>query len=219
MGPSIGAPSGERPQSQLSDGHSTQRSAWPEPHPAGPAGFGGTPTQPGAGSAGFGGAPTQPGKRHRLAEGFSWLWSRLIALFAMLARLRWFAPFAVLAGFAAFSAIFLINDPTDGQPELYSGCALKALTGFDCPGCGGTRAFWYLMHGNLPEAAQHHMFAVFAAPILVYLYLAWAGRRVLGRQLPSLPISSGMVAAFFIGWGAFTVLRNLPWEPFTYFYV
>ena len=28
-------------------------------------------------------------------------------------------------------------------------CLVKMTTGFDCPGCGGTRAFWYLLHGDV----------------------------------------------------------------------
>jgi len=131
----------------------------------------------------------------------------------------WFAPFAVLVCFAGFSGLMLANDPTDGRPDAFGGCALKALTGFDCPGCGGTRAFWYLVHGNLPEAARHHVFAVFAAPFLAYLYLSWAVQRVFNLRLPQLPLRPRMIVGFFVAWGVFMVLRNLPWAPFTMLYV
>ncbi|HEX6074841.1 MAG TPA: DUF2752 domain-containing protein [Micromonosporaceae bacterium] len=131
----------------------------------------------------------------------------------------WFAPLAVLVCFAGFSGLMLASDPTDGRPDAFGGCALKALTGFDCPGCGGTRAFWYLVHGNLPEAARHHVVAVFAAPFLVYLYLSWAAQRMFNLKLPQFPLRPGMVTGFFVVWGVFMVVRNLPWAPFTMLYV
>jgi hypothetical protein len=134
-------------------------------------------------------------------------------------RPAWFAPLAVLVCFAGFSGLMLASDPTDGRPDPFGGCALKAVTGFDCPGCGGTRAFWYLVHGNLPEAARHHVFAVFAAPFLVYLYLGWAAQRMFNLTLPALPLRPRLVGGFFAAWGVFMVVRNLPWEPFTMLYV
>ena len=55
-------------------------------------------------------------------------------------------------------------DPTTRTPRPT--CLLKLTTGLDCPGCGGTRALWYLLHGDLPAAARHHFLFVFALPFL-----------------------------------------------------
>ena len=97
--------------------------------------------------------------------------------------------------------------------------SLKLTTGFDCPGCGGTRAFYYLLHGNLPEAARHHAIAVFAAPFIVWLYLAWAVKHMTGRQIPIPRIGAKSAAVFIAAWAVFMVVRNLPWAPFTSLYV
>lgn len=150
--------------------------------------------------------PARPDRFTRLGD---WLRSRP----------GWIAPLLVLGCFAGVSSLLLANDPTDGKPDAFGGCALKLLTGFDCPGCGGTRAFWYLMHVNLPEAARHHVMAVFAAPFLVYLYVAWALRSAFGIQIPSFTLKPRMLGWFLGAWGVFMVLRNLPWAPFTFFYV
>jgi len=93
-------------------------------------------------------------------------------------------------------------------------------TGFDCPGCGGTRAFWYLLHGNLPAAARSHIMVAFAAPFLLYMYLSWAAGLILRtKRLPMLRIAPLTIAIFLIAWGVFSVLRNLPWAPFTWLFV
>ncbi|BCJ34881.1 hypothetical protein Athai_23840 [Actinocatenispora thailandica] len=134
-------------------------------------------------------------------------------------RQTWLAPLSVLACFGMAVVYVEHFNPTTGAAGPTGGCAFKALTGLDCPGCGGTRAFWYLLHGNLPEAARNHVLAVFAAPFVAYAYVAWALRRVFGITLPMPRIPSLALALFAGAWLAFFVLRNLPWAPFTYLYV
>jgi hypothetical protein len=98
-------------------------------------------------------------------------------------------------------------------------CLLKYTTGFVCPGCGGTRAAWYLLHGDIPAAARHHAIFTFAVPFLLYMYVAWAGKRLFNWKLPQLTIGPRTMIAFVAVWGVWSVLRNLPWAPFTAFYV
>jgi len=38
-------------------------------------------------------------------------------------------------------------------------------------------------------------------------------------KLPMLKISNGSLIGFLVAWLAFSILRNLPWAPFTYFFV
>jgi hypothetical protein len=132
---------------------------------------------------------------------------------------RWTSPALVLACFAGAAAYTLGTNPTDAGAAASPTCLVRLTTGFDCPGCGGTRAFWYLLHGDLPAAARSHVFAVFAAPFLVYFYLVWAVKAVTGRQLPQLRISGVAMLVFVSAWAVWAILRNLPWAPFTWFFV
>jgi len=132
---------------------------------------------------------------------------------------RWLAPLGVLACFAGAAAYVLVSDPTDGKADAVPSCLLKYLTGLDCPGCGGTRAFYYLLHGNVSAAARHHLLFVFAVPFLTYLYVSWVAETVFGRKLPKIQLSPFAVGMFLAVWGAWSVARNLPWAPFTWFYV
>ena len=45
-------------------------------------------------------------------------------------------------------------------------CAFYRLTGFPCPGCGGTRAFCYLFRGDVLSSVKYH-------PVVLYGILAW----------------------------------------------
>lgn len=132
----------------------------------------------------------------------------------------WVAPAALLTCFAGAATLVVATDPTDDVGPTT--CAFKLVTGFDCPGCGGTRAFFYLLHGNIPEAARNHAIALFAAPFLVWMYLTWAGRRMFPKlrdKVPQFKITAVHATWFLIAWAAFWVVRNLPFAPFTALYV
>ncbi|WP_433216492.1 DUF2752 domain-containing protein [Dactylosporangium sp. CS-047395] len=132
----------------------------------------------------------------------------------------WAGPAGVGALISGGVAYTLLMKPTTAGASDPPTCLVKLLTGFDCPGCGGTRAAWYLLHGDIPAAAHHHAPLVFAAPFLAYLYVAWTVNRLnLPFKLPMLRISNGALIGFLVAWLAFSILRNLPWAPFTYFFV
>ncbi len=131
----------------------------------------------------------------------------------------WVAPLAALGCAGGAVGYTLWADPTNVAADAIPSCLVKLTTGFDCPGCGGTRAAWYLLHGDLPAASRHHLLFVFVVPVLIYAYVAWAGRAMFGWNIPSPRISPAMLGWFLAAWGVFMIVRNLPWEPFTYFFV
>ena len=180
-------------------------------HPAGAGGHGpataGQPAPAGADWNGYAYPAVEPDRLTRLVD-------RIAARAP-----RWSAPTAILACFAGAVGYTLVTQPTVSSADAVPSCVVKLTTGFDCPGCGGTRAFWYALHGDLPAAARHHLVFVFALPFLVYIYLAWAGEQVFRRRLPQLRVTPTMLGVFLAAWMVFTVLRNLPWAPFTWFYV
>jgi hypothetical protein len=131
----------------------------------------------------------------------------------------WGAPAAILLCFLGAASYVWISNPTNGGAYDVPTCIVKLTTGLDCPGCGGTRAFYYLMHGNLSQAVRYHAPAVFAAPFLVWLYVGWVVKRVWGKQIPTPTIGPRTLSAFLVAWAVFSVVRNLPFAPFTSLYV
>jgi hypothetical protein len=133
---------------------------------------------------------------------------------------RWAGPAAIAACFAGAVGYVLLANPTEAGAFSSPTCLLKLTTGLDCPGCGGTRAFWYLLHGNIPQAARNHAVFVFAVPFLVYMYVAWSLKTIFKRDvIPALRLSPVTLSAFLGVWLVFSVLRDLPWTPFTSLYV
>ncbi|WP_258174950.1 DUF2752 domain-containing protein [Actinopolyspora mortivallis] len=96
-------------------------------------------------------------------------------------------------------------------------CVFAAL-GWDGPMCGGTRMLAALLRGHPVRAVEYNAFAALVLlPSAVALLVAGA-RYETGRAWRLWPSgAAGTVAAALMGGGLllWTVLRNLPVEPFT----
>ena len=135
------------------------------------------------------------------------------------AKLRALAPpLAVAAGCTAACMAVWLGDPTTPGGPLPI-CPTKALLGIDCPGCGGMRMAYSLMHGDIPAALHYNAVSLVVVLLCVWSMVAWAVGRLRGRWVSSwlhwrwTPLTLSVV---FIGW---FVVRNLPFAPFTSLYV
>lgn len=87
-------------------------------------------------------------------------------------------------------------------------CPFRAVTGIPCPGCGMTRAFCALGHGDLPGAFGYNALApfVFAAGLLVWAHalatLLGLGRSraALERLKPTPSVAGFMLAVTLVWW-------------------
>ena len=123
-------------------------------------------------------------------------------------RVRWGLAAATAAGCAYIAMV----DPNTSS--LYPQCPFRALTGFDCPGCGITRALHSVLHGQFVQAANHNLLMVVAAIVtLVWLAVAAVQRRR-GREPARFTLSPPVMGVIGLLVLAFWVLRNLPMQPF-----
>lgn len=131
-----------------------------------------------------------------------------------------YAPLAVWAMLAAATAYVLAFNPTDRIADPTGPCLWHALFGIDGPSCGGTRMYWYLIHGNLVQAARHHLAALVGLAYGGYALILWTVGSLTGRQLRLWVPGRRTIAVYLALFLLYsTVLRNLPWSPFTWFYV
>jgi Protein of unknown function (DUF2752) len=109
---------------------------------------------------------------------------------------------AVLVGSLAYIGI---GDPHSPH-FVFPVCPFKALTGLNCPACGGLRMTHDLLHGDLAAAAVDNVFLLVGLPMLAaWLLVRW--RR--GQTLMPMP-AIVVIAVAAIIW---TVVRNLPGFP------
>lgn len=115
---------------------------------------------------------------------------------------------AVLGGvlLGAGALLFFFNPATHG---FYPVCLFHELTGWNCPGCGGTRAAYALLHGHWEQALRDNALLVLLPPAAALRGLWLGAKKRLGRPVgPFLPVKAlwPLLAAIVV----FTVLRNLP---------
>lgn len=61
-------------------------------------------------------------------------------------------------------------------------CVFHSVTGFYCPGCGGTRAVAVLLEGNVLASALYHPIVAYAAGFYVWFMASHAVERLSGRR-------------------------------------
>lgn len=114
------------------------------------------------------------------------------------------------AGLGLATLALRVRDPH--RHGSWGFCPFKAMTGWDCPFCGGLRATNDLTHGDLGGAWHGNALFVMSIPVLAGLWLlwvnlAWTGEsKRLPERLRPLVWPVLLTIAF-----AFAVYRNTPW--------
>lgn len=107
-------------------------------------------------------------------------------------------------------------DPT--RSSFFPVCPLYSLTGFACPGCGLTRGFHALLHGDLLTALDFNALIPVFAVIFAGFLLSLASVVIRGRGLVRLNVAPKLIVGLFVLMVVFGVVRNLPYYPFSVLY-
>nr|WP_200799460.1 DUF2752 domain-containing protein [Williamsia sterculiae] len=124
------------------------------------------------------------------------------------------APAAVGVAAAAGCAAIWFADPTT-PGGIIPVCPTKALFGIDCPGCGGCRMIYALLHGDVPAALHYNAVALVGVVLLMTAYVTWIVGRVRGRRLPGWQHLRYAPAVTLVVIAVWFVIRNIPVAPFT----
>ena len=111
------------------------------------------------------------------------------------------SPWLLPAGIGAGVLVDVAFDPVHRHVPM---CPFKAITGWDCPLCGGLRAVDQFAHGHVVAALHANVVVMIGGPLLVAAYLLGLGGPE-HRRVPRWLVWAG--AAMLV---AFTVVRNLP---------
>jgi hypothetical protein len=121
-----------------------------------------------------------------------------------------------LTGVAAGAVVVAWFNPVTAG--FFPQCPLFQMTGLACPGCGLTRAFHALFHGDVLTALDFNALVPFYALFFVYLAASLFSVAVRGRGFSFKPFAPKIVYSFLVVSLVFAVLRNLPFYPFSVLY-
>ena len=122
-------------------------------------------------------------------------------------------------GIAVFSiGCFIVGFFNPTTAGFFPACPLLATTGMACPGCGLTRGFHSLFHGDIFTAISYNALIPIYCLILLYIFTYLFSVVIRGRGL-NINLFSPIPLFTFLGLSLiFGVLRNIPVEPFTFFF-
>jgi hypothetical protein len=131
------------------------------------------------------------------------------------------SPLSLIGFGLAGAAYFGLSNPH--EPGLLPPCLILTVSGFDCPLCGGSRAFHDLTRGNLSEAVNHNVLVVALVPIVAVIVLLWTWRlarpqateiaaepSALRSRLATFLSAKSMILLGVLMLLVFAVVRNLP---------
>lgn len=88
--------------------------------------------------------------------------------------------------------------------KITSLCPIKTITGLDCPGCGITRMFVALFHGNIYQAFRYNPLVFIELPIIFILLVLYKFKKEY-RKVINIIFVVLLIITIVYG-----VLRNIP---------
>ncbi len=121
--------------------------------------------------------------------------------------LAFFTVVVLMAAALGSGAVLFFFDPA--KHGFYPICLFHALTGWNCPGCGATRAAYQLLHGHLLRALHDNaLFILMLAGLTARG--AWLVMQKIRNRPAAFTVSPVMLWALLVVVLVFTGLRNLP---------
>jgi hypothetical protein len=115
-------------------------------------------------------------------------------------------------GMIAAGGVVAYFDPTTAG--FFPVCPLYTLTGFACPGCGLTRGFHAMFHGDVLTALDYNAMLPLLVLLLGVALVSMVNFALRGRRATMKLFHPTALWVFFILLVVFGVARNLPWYPF-----
>ncbi|MGI8788297.1 MAG: DUF2752 domain-containing protein [Pyrinomonadaceae bacterium] len=114
------------------------------------------------------------------------------------------------------TGVFVVGYFNPTTAGFFPVCPLHELTGLNCPGCGLTRGFHALFHGDVTTALHYNALLPALAFVFAYLLVSMSLTAIRGRGLSWKFFTPSATYGFLIVALVFFVLRNLPFYPFTF---
>jgi len=117
-----------------------------------------------------------------------------------------FRAHMIAAGLLAGSGVLYTFSPT--AHSFYPICVFHALTGWQCPGCGGTRALYHLLHLHVGQALQYNALVTVLAPMALVWFVYWYAAVVFRGYSPGLRVSRPVAVCLYVVVLFFAAARN-----------
>ncbi|MEV7616758.1 DUF2752 domain-containing protein [Streptomyces sp. NPDC089799] len=115
----------------------------------------------------------------------------------------------VLGAAAVAGAVYVYGHSPYDPSQLLPRCPWQWATGLSCPGCGGTRMAYSLLHGDLAGAARANAALLAVLPVVALGYGHWLTTATLRGRRYRVPVGRRGSAVILTLAALWTVLRNV----------
>jgi hypothetical protein len=115
---------------------------------------------------------------------------------------------------AAISVFLFFFNPASPANQFFPKCPFRMVTGFQCPGCGSTRACYHLLHLDLIAAFKLNPLMVLTLPFIIYGLLGYTKSALTGQPQRRVFIPPLYLWGWLVAMILFWIFRNTPWYPF-----
>jgi len=112
----------------------------------------------------------------------------------------------------AGAAYLFVFEP--GKSGFFPPCPFRFLTGFQCPGCGSTRALHQILHGHFEAAFMLNPLLMLGIPFMLFAFLRYSVTVMRGEVPRPNALPAPYIYAMFVVIVSFWVFRNTPFYPF-----
>src|ERR1051325_7439110 len=116
----------------------------------------------------------------------------------------------VWLGLAAGAVFLFFFNPSSPSNQFFPQCPFRLVTGWQCPGCGSTRAFYQLLHLHPVAAFKLNPLIMLTLPFIVYGFLGFTRSAITGKPYRRLFIPPVYLWAWLVLLLFFWVFRNTP---------
>jgi hypothetical protein len=119
---------------------------------------------------------------------------------------------AIWSLLAAGAVYLFIFEP--GRSGFFPICPFRFLTGFQCPGCGITRALHLILHGHILTAFMLNPLFLISIPFILFAFLRYSIIVLNGGVPRQNALPAPYIYAIFFVVVSFWIFRNTPFYPF-----
>src|SRR5437762_12709982 len=120
----------------------------------------------------------------------------------------------VWLGLAAGAVFLFFFNPASPANQFFPKCPFRLVTGWQCPGCGSTRAFYQLLHLHPLAAFKLNPLLVLTLPFIIYGFLGFTKSALTGKPYRRVFISPPYLWAWLVLFVFFWIFRKIPFYPF-----
>ena len=112
-----------------------------------------------------------------------------------------------------FIVLSVLYFHSPAENSFFPKCIFYKFTSLYCPGCGTSRALYYVLHGDFLKALKYNALFILLLPLIIYIFISYLLNLFFENKV-KINLSPKTIIILLIITIVFFVLRNLKFDVF-----